>query len=149
MSWLRATSLSSKLLRVRSIASQRKLAVTDSATKLQQFQSRQVEIRSLLDSLDIERSQLIKSAMDAGAAKVELEVGKLSNEIEALRRERAEAVDYVDKIRQILPTLEQMNTSQEGRIAQLEGQIVSLQGKLDEYSREKDDLVTSTIQDFK
>ena len=51
--------------------------------------------------------------MDAGAAKVELEVGKLTNEIESLKRERLEASDYVDKIRQILPTLDQMSSSQQ------------------------------------
>lgn len=146
VSWLRAASLSSRLIRVRTIAAQRKTSVGDLAVRLQELQSRQNEVRSLIESLDAERSQLIKSAMDAGAAKVELEVGKLSNEIETIRKERSEATDYVDRIRQIIPTLDQMRLSEETGIAQLEEQIIGLQTKMSRFDREKVDLVAQQSQ---
>jgi len=146
VSWMRAVSLSSKLFRVKATIAQRRATVSDSSTKLQQMQSRLTEIRSLIDSSEIQRSQLIKSAMDAGAAKVELEVGKLTNEIESLKRERIEASDYVDKIRQIIPTLDQMTSSQQSRIAQVEEQVVSLQQKIAGFESEKRDLVLQQNQ---
>jgi len=138
VSWLKATSLSSKLLRVRAISAQRKITVAENASKLQQLQLRQAEVRGLIESLDNERSQLIKSAMDAGAAKVELELGKLSNQIEALKRERAEARDYVDRVRQILPTLEQMSATNVSRISHLEEQIEKLQSRIAEFGGVKE-----------
>ena len=61
--------------------------------------------------------------MDAGAARVEIELGRLNNEIENLRRERQEASSFIDKIRQVLPTLNQMTASQESRITEAEQQI--------------------------
>ncbi|HVB12611.1 MAG TPA: chromosome segregation SMC family protein [Nitrososphaerales archaeon] len=128
--WLRAASVSTRLANVRRSIEQKRIVVSDSATKLQQLQVHLTEITSSVESFDQERSQLIKSAMDAGAARVELELGKLKNEIESLKRQRQEAVDYVDKIRQVLPTLNQMATSQETRIAESEQQIQSLQQKL-------------------
>jgi chromosome segregation protein len=146
VSWLRATSLSSRLLRVRSITAQRKSAVADFSTKLQQLQSRQNEIRALIESLDIERSQLIKSAMDAGAAKVELEVGKLSNEIGALQRARSEATDYVDKIRQVLPTYDQMSAEGQLRISRIEEQIAALRQKLESFDNEKAEIISEQNQ---
>ena len=91
--WHRAVSISAKLARVRSMIDQRKLVVSESGTKLQLLQNRLAEIRTSSDSLDGERSSLIKSAMDSGAAKVELELGKLTNEIESLKREKAEALE--------------------------------------------------------
>lgn len=136
--WLRATALSNKLVRVRSMSAQKKISLNESSARLQQLQSRQIEIRNQLDSMEVERNQLIKSAMDAGAAKVELEVGKLTNEIETLRRERTESSDYVDRVRQILPTLEQMGTQQVQHILQVEDQIASLQSRLSEINKEKD-----------
>jgi len=138
VSWLRATSISSKLLRVRSISSQRKISVAETAAKLQQLQLRQNEVRGLIDSLDGERSQLIKSAMDAGAAKVELELGKLSNQIESLKRERRDASEFVDRVRQILPTLEQMSSDNITRISKIEEQIAALQSRIAEFGKEKE-----------
>ena len=128
--WLRAASVSTRLANVRRSIEQKRIVVSDSATRLQQLQNRLTEIMSSVESLDQQRSQLIKSAMDAGAARVETELGKLNNEIESVKRERQEAVDYVDKIRQILPTLNQMTSSQESRIAQSEQQIQTLERKL-------------------
>jgi chromosome segregation protein len=139
--WLSATSVSAKLVRVRVIASQRRIAVADLSEKLKLLQARQIEVVTLIDSLDTERSQLIKSAMDAGAAKVELEVGKLANEIEALKRERAEASEFVDKTRQILPTLDQMSFSQEAGIRRQEEQLVALRNKLEGFEKEKQALI--------
>ncbi len=139
--WLGATSVSVKLVRVRVMASQRKTTVTDLSEKLRLLQARQIEIRTLIDSLDTERNQLIKSAMDAGAAKVELEVGKRANEIESLKRERAEASEFVDKTRQILPTLEQMSFSQEAGIRRQEEQLAALRNKLEGFDKEKQALV--------
>src|SRR5579862_2280277 len=146
VSWMRAVSLSSRLLRVKAAIAQRKATVADSGTKLQQMQSRLAEIRSQIDSSDLRRSELIKSAMDAGAAKVELEVGKLTNEIESLKRERFEATDYVDKIRQITPTLDQMSSSQQLRITQMEEQVVSLQQKIAGFISEKNELTEQQNQ---
>ena len=79
--WLKAASVSARLVRVRAIASDRKTSVGVLGEKLRQLQARQTEIRTSLDSIDAERNQLIKSAMDAGAAMVVLEVGKLTNEL--------------------------------------------------------------------
>ena len=139
--WLGATSVSVKLVRVRVMASQRKTTVTDLSEKLRLLQARQIESVPLIDSLDTERNQLIKSAMDAGAAKVELEVGKRANEIESLKRERAEASEFVDKTRQILPTLEQMSFSQEAGIRRQEEQLAALRNKLEGFDKEKQALV--------
>ncbi|MFI5419375.1 MAG: AAA family ATPase, partial [Nitrososphaerales archaeon] len=143
--WHRAVSISAKLARVRSMIDQRKLAVSESGTKLQLLQTRLEEIRTSSDSLDGERSSLIKSAMDSGAAKVELELGKLTNEIESLKREKAEALEYVDKMRQVIPTLEQMEASQLTRIGQLESQVLTQQQKLAEAEGVKNTLIA--VQD--
>ena len=78
--------------------------------------------------------------MDAGSARVELELGRLNNEIEGLKRERQEAASYIDKIRQVLPTLNQMSSSQEARIAESEQQIQDLQQKLGESENLKSQL---------
>ncbi|MGH2638641.1 MAG: AAA family ATPase, partial [Rhabdochlamydiaceae bacterium] len=128
--WLRAASISMKLSNVRRTIEQRRITVAESGTRLQQTQTHLAEVTASVESLDQQRSQLIRSAMDAGAAKVELELGKLTNEIESLKRERQEAGDYVDKIGQVMPTLNQMSSTQETRIAQIEQQIESLQEKL-------------------
>jgi chromosome segregation protein len=143
--WHRAVSISAKLARVRSMIDQRKLVVSESGTKLQLLQNRLAEIRTSSDSLDGERSSLIKSAMDSGAAKVELELGKLTNEIESLKREKAEALEYVDKMRQVIPTLEQMEASQATRIGQLESQVLTQQQKLAEAEGVKNTLIA--VQD--
>ena len=121
--WLRAASVSTRLANTRRSIEQKRLTVADSGAKFQQLQTRLTELTNSVESLDQQRSQLIKSAMDAGAAKVELELGRLNNEIEGLKRERQEAASYIDKIRQVLPTLNQMTSSQESRIAQSEQQI--------------------------
>lgn len=141
VSWLKATSLSSKLFRVRAIAAQRRQSVSDTSAKLQNLQAHQVEVRALIESLDAERSELIKSAMDAGAAKIELELGKLSNHIEALERERQEAVSFVDKTRQILPRYGQMTTEQEFQISKVEEKIVDLQLRIEELGKEKEEIL--------
>ncbi|MDA4130170.1 MAG: chromosome segregation protein SMC [Thaumarchaeota archaeon] len=144
--WHRAVSISSKLARVRAIIDQRKLVVADSGTRLQQLQSRLSEVRAATESMENDRSLLIKNAMDSGAAKVELELGKLNNEINSLKRDRTEAVEYVDKIRQIIPTLEQMEANQAARIGQLETQVSSLQQKLAAEEVLKSDLVLDQNQ---
>ncbi len=128
--WLRASSVSTRLANTRRSIEQKRMTVADSGAKFQQLQTRLTDLTNSVERLDQQRSQLIKSAMDAGAAKVELELGRLNNEIEGLKRERQEAASYIDKIRQVLPTLNQMTSSQESRIAQSEQQIQNLQQKL-------------------
>ena len=138
--WLRAASISTKLASVRRSIEVKKSAVAESNSKLQQLQTRHAELTSTLNALDQERSQLIKSAMDAGAARVELELGKLTNEIESLKRERQEATDYVDKIRQVLPTMKQMSSAQELRISEAEQQLAALRQKISESEQAKTEL---------
>lgn len=128
--WLRAASVSTRLANVRRSIEQKKTSVSESGNKFQDLQSKLAETSASIESSDQQRSELIKSAMDAGAARVELELGKLSNQIESLKRERQEANDYVDKIRQVLPTLNQMTSTQESRISQSEQQIEVLQKDL-------------------
>jgi len=84
--------------------------------------------------------------MDAGAAKVELEVGKLSNEIGALQRARSEATDYVDKIRQVLPTYDQMSAEGQLRISRIEEQIAALRQKLESFDNEKAEIISEQNQ---
>ncbi len=130
ISWLRAASVSTKLTNIRTVIEVRKSAVSDSAARLQQLQTQLAEITSSIETLDQERNQLIKSAMDGGAAKVELELAKLVNEIDSLKRQRYEANDYIDKMRQVIPALNQMSANQESRITQSEQQIQDLQERL-------------------
>jgi chromosome segregation protein len=140
ISWLRAASVSTKLANVRRSLDQKKILVSESGARFQDFQSKLAETTAAIESTDQERSQLIKSAMDAGAARVELELGKLNNQIESLKRERQEAADYVDKIRQILPTLNQMTSSQQTKILQQEQHINDLQEKLGQSQNLKTEL---------
>lgn len=138
--WLRAASVSTKLANVKIAVDQRRAALTGSGARVQQSQTHLAELTSLSESLELERSQLIKSAMDSSAAKVELELGRLTNEVQSLKRERQEASDYVDRMRQVLPTLKQMSSSQEAKIAQIEQQIQTLQQNLARADAVKADL---------
>lgn len=135
--WLRASSISTRLAVVRRSTEQKKNAVSETSARFQNLQTKLTEATTSLDSLDKERSDLIKSAMDAGAARVELELGKLTNEIELLKRERQEALDYIDKIRQVLPTMNQMCTTQENRIYEGEQQIAELRRKTTDFEAQK------------
>lgn len=135
--WLRAASLSTRLASVRKSIDLKKTAVTESNSKLQQLQTKLSELTTTLESLDQERNQLINSAMDAGAARVELELGKLTNEIDSLKRERQEASDYVDKIRQVLPAMNKMSEAQETKISEAELRLAALRQKISESESTK------------
>ncbi|MDG6996801.1 MAG: chromosome segregation protein SMC [Nitrososphaerota archaeon] len=140
--WLRAASLSTRLFTLRGDIQKKRAASADSGSRLQQLQARAEEVDSSINSLETERSQLIRSAMDAGAAKVELEMGKLTNEIESIKRSRQEASDLVDRLRQVIPALNQMTTSNESRIAQAEQQIQALQERLASLETSKSEHVS-------
>ncbi len=142
IAWLRAASVSTRLANVRRSLEQKRIFVSESGARLQQYQARLGEIITAVESLDRERSELIKSAMDAGAARVELELGKLNNQIESLKRERLEAVDLVDKIRQVLPTLNDMMASHEEKIALGEQRVQLLQNRLADVEALKSQLET-------
>ena len=107
---------------------------------MQQLQTRLSEVTALVESIDQQRSQLIKSAMDGGTAKVELELAKLVSEIELLKQQRSESNDYVDKMKQVIPTLKQMAASQEIRIGQSEQQIQDLLQRLTIATASENDL---------
>lgn len=140
ISWIRAASVSTKLSNVRTIIHLRRNAVSDSGARLQQLQTRLSELTASVESLDQERNQLIKSAMDGGTAKVELELAKLINEIESLKEQREEARDYSDKMRQVIPTLKQMSINHETRIGQSEQQIQDLRQRLNLVRAKDNDL---------
>ncbi|MCL4519176.1 MAG: chromosome segregation protein SMC, partial [Thaumarchaeota archaeon] len=139
--WLRAASVSTRLATLRAEIQKKRTAVADSGSKLQQLQARSEQVDSSINSLESERSQLIRSAMDAGAAKVELELGKLSNEIESIKHARQEASDLVDRLRQVIPALNQMSSANESRIGQAEQQIQALQERLARLEQEKLEIV--------
>ncbi|MDG6923914.1 MAG: chromosome segregation protein SMC, partial [Nitrososphaerota archaeon] len=138
--WLRAASVSTKLENTKRSIDQKRVVVADSGKRFQDLQNRLTELTNSVESLDQQRSQLIKSAMDAGAAKVELELGRLNNEIEAVKHQRQEAANYIDKIRQVLPTLNQMAISQETKIAQMDLEIQSLEQKLTGAEKERQEI---------
>ncbi|HZW57190.1 MAG TPA: chromosome segregation SMC family protein [Nitrososphaerales archaeon] len=139
--WLRAATTSARLANVRRVILQKRENAAELGTKLQQLQSHLAEVTASIETLDRERTQLIKTAMDAGSAKVQLEVSKLEGEIDALKRERQEATDLLDRVRQIIPTLKQMSAGQENRIAQAEAQVSVIQQKISDAEKKKLDFV--------
>ncbi|HKW03958.1 MAG TPA: chromosome segregation SMC family protein [Nitrososphaerales archaeon] len=143
--WLRAASASTKLNAVRKMALQKKGLASEVVEKLIHFQSRLAEITKTVSDLEKERSALIESAVDSGTAKVEADLGATSNELTALKKERNDATEFLDKMRQISPHLSRMLEDQKTRIAQTESEIVIFQSKLEHIdSRKKVLLVEQT-----
>jgi len=140
ISWLRAATTSLKLSNVRRNIGQRRELVSQLTAKYQSLQTRQAELLKSIEVLDQERNQLIQSAMDAGSAKVQLEVSKLENEIAQLTRERNEASDFMEKVRQILPTYEKMSLERVEEISKAESHIRFLEQKIAETLRRREEL---------
>ena len=138
--WLRAATTSAKIANVRKIIQLKHETISDYGNKLQELQARQTELSKSSGALDSERTALIQSAMDAGSAKVQIEVSKLENGINALKRERQEASDLVDRVRQIIPTYNQMSSAQESKISQTQSEILAMQVKLDTAQKRKNGL---------
>ena len=139
-SWLRAATTSARLAGVRRIIQQRRETVEELSLKLQQQQSHLAEVSASIESLEQERTLLIKNAMDAGSARVQLEVSRLEGEIDALKKERQEARDLLDRVRQIIPTLNQMCSEQEHRIAESDLLASGLAQKISDAEKRKLDL---------
>ncbi len=141
VAWLRAASLSTRLFTLRSDIQKKRAAAADSSSKLQQLQERSEQIDSSIIASEADRSELIRSAMDAGAAKVELELARLKNEIETNKRARQESSDLVERLRQVIPALKQMTSENEKRIGQAEEQTRLLQERLAHLEQEKLDKI--------
>src|SRR5487761_317118 len=129
---LRAASASTKLNTVRRMIQLKKDTANEHTTKLSQFQSHLTEIR--------------KTAMDSGTAKIEAELGSITNELNTLKKERREATEYLDKMRQVSPYLSKMLEDQKQRIAHAGSQIVLLQDKLREAETRKQDMLNAQGQ---
>ena len=140
ISWLRAATTSLRLASVRRNIEQRRELVAQLTTKFQALQTKQSELLKSIEVLDQERNQLIQSAMDAGSAKVQLEVSKLENEISQLSRERKEANDFVERLRQILPTYEKMSSERQEEISKAERHIAFLDGRISETKQKREEL---------
>ena len=144
--WLRAASASTKLNTVRRMIQLKKDTANEHTTKLSQFQSHLTEIRKSAEELEAERNVLIKTAMDSGTAKIEAELGSITNELNTLKKERREATEYLDKMRQVSPYLSKMLEDQKQRIAHAGSQIVLLQDKLREAETRKQDMLNAQGQ---
>lgn len=140
ISWLRAATTSLKLASVRRNIEQRRELVAQLTTKFQALQTKQSELLKSIEVLDQERNSLIQSAMDAGSAKVQLEVSKLENEISQLSRERKEANDFVERLRQILPTYEKMSSERHEEISKAEAHVAFLEGRISETKQKREEL---------
>jgi chromosome segregation protein len=141
IAWLRAASCSTKLAAVQYTLVQRREAITQLTTKLQILQARLLEISKSIENVEQERNELIKSAVDTGAAQVEIELGRILNDLNALKRERQEAVDYLERTRQIIPALSQIVEENKRKIALTEQEIASIEGKIREAEKRKSDVL--------
>jgi chromosome segregation protein len=128
--WLRAASSSTKLVAVRRTLDERKDAQSEYIQKAQNLQNRLTDVLHTIEDLESERSMLIKSAVDTGTAQIEAELGKVSNELNALKRERQEALDYVDRTKQVIPALAQIVSENRRKLSLKEEQIVSIAQKI-------------------
>ncbi|MGI0084118.1 MAG: hypothetical protein ACREBQ_03460, partial [Nitrososphaerales archaeon] len=131
---------------VRRMIQQKRDVSDEHATKLSQLHLRLEEIAKSVGEFEAERSVLIKSAMESGTAKIEAELGSVTNELNALKKERQEATEYLDKMRQVSPYLSKMFSDQKEKIIQAESQIVSLSDKLREAEARKQEMVALQAQ---
>lgn len=143
ITWLRAAALSTKLAAVRYTLSQRKQAQAEFNSKTLGLQNKLADVLKSIEELENERSNLIKSAVDTGTAVIEAELGRVLNELNALKKERQEAVDYVDRTRQVIPALSQIVLENKKKIGQKEEQILSLQEKIQQAEKRKAEILES------
>ncbi len=130
--WLRAASASSKLITARKTLVEKRSASGASSLKLERSLATVAEKGNAITELEQRQEALVKSAVDAGTAKIEAELGRVGNELSALNRDRNQATDRIEKMRQVLPRLGEMRSEGEKRIAETEVRIVSLQAKIEE-----------------
>jgi chromosome segregation protein len=141
ITWLRAATLSTKLGAVRYTLSQRREALTKLNTKLQGLQNHLSEVLKSIEAIEKERSTLIKSAVDTGTAQVEVELGKVANELTALGRERQEAADYLERTRQVIPALSQIVAENKMKIKRTEEEIRSIEDKIIQAETRKSEIL--------
>jgi chromosome segregation protein len=141
ITWLRAASCSTKLVAVRYTLTQRLEALTQLNAKLHGLQSQLSELLKSIENMEQERTTLIKSAVDTGAAQIEVELGRVSNELHALRRERQEAVDYLERTRQVIPALSQIVEENRRKIGLTEQEITSTEENIREAEKRKSEIL--------
>jgi chromosome segregation protein len=139
--WLQAAASSTKLAAVRRNLKQRKDSLSEFNTRNQNLQIRLSEILHSIEDLESERSTLIKSAVDTGTAQIVADLGRVSNELNALKHERQEAVDYIDRTKQVIPALSQIVSENRKKITQKEQQIVSILEKILQTGNRKTEIL--------
>jgi chromosome segregation protein len=141
ISWLRAASSSTKLSVVRFTLTQRREALVQLNAKLASLQLHVSEILKSIEDVEKERSVLIKSAVDTGTAQIEAELGRVQNELNALKKERQEAYDYTERTRQVLPALSQIVEENKKKIKSTELDIASLEERISQAEARKSEIV--------
>ncbi len=139
--WIDASSTSSKLLSVRKTLTMKRQSYGDLSTKLQQYQTTLLELTRTLEEFESQRSALMKSAMQSGTTQIEAALGRVANELNALKRERAEASKYLDDARQILPRMLQMKDENLKKISDAEEKINSSQLRIAEAGSRKQEIL--------
>ncbi len=135
--WLKAVSISSKLLSIRDIKESRKKVIGESASRLEQLQIQLANFKTEEESLDSERRELVRSTVDSGTIELETRIGKIENDISALNKERMDATNLINTNNQVLPVLDKMIGDQHSKIDQSEILLGSLNEKLTEKEVEK------------
>ena len=141
ITWLRAAASSTKLLAVRYTLSQRREALTQLSLKLHGLQNQLSEFLKSIEDVERERSILIKSAVDTGTAQIEVELGRVGIELNALKRERQEALDYLERTRQVIPALFQIVEENKKKIVVTEEEIRSIEGKISQAETRKSEIL--------
>jgi chromosome segregation protein len=141
IAWLRATSCSTKLIAVKSTLNQRREALTQLNMKIQTLQKQLTELSTSAENIEQERNHLIKSAVDTGSAQIEIEIGKVSNELNTLKRERQEALDYLERTRQVIPALSRIVEENKKKIDATEQEIIVLERKIQEAEIRKSEVL--------
>lgn len=138
--WLRAASSSAKLVSTRKILAEKLNASDVSRNKFEQLLTSTAETGKTVSELEQQQTVLINSAVDAGTAKIEAELGKVTNELNALSKQRKEASDLIERMRQVLPRMSEMRAESETKISEAEARVVSLKAKIDEAEARRKDL---------
>ncbi len=137
ITWLRAASSSAKLAAVRANLSQRREVVNLLNGKISELQGSLARVLKSIEEGENERSSLIRAAMDSGTAQIELELGKITNELNALKRDRQEAQEFIDKTLQVVPALAGIVEENRKKIEQREEQIASIQQQITAVEQNK------------
>ena len=141
ISWLRAAASSTKLVAVRRTLAQRREAHTEYGTKFQELQGRLATILKSIEELDAERSFVIKSAVDSGTAQIEAALGRVNNELNALKKERQEATNYIERMKEVVPALTKIIEDNAKKIADTEAHVLSLSEKIKQCELHKESIL--------